>query len=98
MKWILPAVFVAAIPAFASGADFAGTWKVTYVGAPSPAPKTIGSMIFDFKIIGGEVVGLAHIGVWPGLAPIAEGKVDGDHISFAATGYLPSTTGTPTCR
>ena len=98
MKWILSAVFVAAIPAFASGADFAGTWKVTYAGAASPAPKTIGSMIFDFKINGGEVVGLAHIGVWPGLAPIAEGKVDGDHISFTATGYLPSTTGTPTCR
>ena len=96
MKWILPAVFLAAIPAFASGADFAGTWKVT-AGAASPAPKTIGSMIFDFKINGGEVVGLAHIGVWPGLAPIAEGKVDGDHISFTATGYLPSTTGTPTC-
>jgi Uncharacterized protein conserved in bacteria (DUF2059) len=98
MKWILSAVFVAAIPAFASGADFVGTWKVTYAGAASSAPKTIGSMIFDFKINGGEVVGLAHIGVWPGLAPIAEGKVDGDHISFAATGYLPSTTGTPTCR
>jgi hypothetical protein len=98
MKWILPAVFLAAIPAFAFGADFAGTWKVTYAGAASPAPQTIGSMIFDFKINGGEVVGLAHIGVWPGLAPIAEGKVDGDHISFVATGYMPSTTGTPTCR
>ena len=57
-----------------------------------------GSMIFDFKINGGEVVGLARIVVLPGLAPIAEGKVDGDQISFVATGYLPSTTGTPTCR
>jgi hypothetical protein len=75
--------------------DFAGAWKVTYAGAGSPAPKTIGSMIFDLKINGGEVVGLAHIGVWPGLGPIAEGKVDGDHISFVATGYLPSTTGNP---
>jgi hypothetical protein len=98
MKWILPAIFVAAIPALASAADFAGTWKVTYAGAPSSAPRTIGSMIFDFKINGSEVVGLAHIGVWPGLAPIAEGRVDGDHISFVATGYLPSSTGTPTCR
>jgi hypothetical protein len=93
-----PGVFVAAIPAIASGADFAGTWKVTYAGAPSSGPKTIGSMIFDFKINGSELVGMAHIGVWPGLAPIAEGKVDGDHISFAATGYSTSTTGTPTCR
>ena len=98
MKWILPAVFVAAIPAFAFGADFAGSWKVTYTGAASSAPQTIGSMIFDFKTNGGQVVGLAHIGVWPGLAPIAEGRVDGDRISFVATGYMPSTTGTPTCR
>jgi len=54
-------------------------------------------MIFDFKTNGDEVSGLAHIGTWPGLAPIAEGKVDGDHILFTATGYLPSTTGIPTC-
>jgi hypothetical protein len=98
MKWILPAVFLAAIPAIASGADFAGTWKVTYAGAPSSGPKTIGSMIFDFKINGSELVGMADIGAWPGPAPIAEGRVDGDHISFAATGHLPSTTGTPTCQ
>jgi hypothetical protein len=97
MNCILAAVFVAAIPAIGCAADFGGTWKVTYAGA-SAAPKTIGSMIFDFKINGGEVVGLAEIGVWPGLAPIAEGKVDGNRISFTATGYLPSTTGIPTCR
>lgn len=98
MKSILAVVLVAAIPAAASAADFAGTWKVTYAGARQAAPKTIGSMIFDFKMNGSEVVGLAHVGVWPGLAPIAEGKVYGDHISFTATGYMPSTTGTPTCR
>src|SRR5215469_10584031 len=98
MKSILVTVLMAAIPVAASAADFAGTWKVTYAGAPQTGPKTIGSMIFDFKINGAKVVGLAHIGVWPGLAPVAEGKVDGDRISFTATGYLPSTTGTPTCR
>jgi hypothetical protein len=100
MKWILPAGFEAAIPAF-SGADFAGTWKVTYALAASPEPNTIGYMIFDFKINGGEVVGLAHIGVrpglahisvWPGLAPIVEGKVDGDHISFVGSRELSSAT------
>ncbi len=98
MKWILGVVFVAAIPVGASAADFTGTWKVKYAGPEDAGPKTIGSMIFDFKINGSEVVGLAHVGVWPGLAPIAEGKVDGDKISFNATGYMPSTTGTPTCR
>jgi hypothetical protein len=98
MKSILVAVFVAAIPLAAPAADFAGTWKVTYAGSPRTGPKTIGSMIFDFKSDGDKVTGLAHIGTWPGFAPIADGKMDGDHISFTATGYLPSTTGTPTCR
>lgn len=98
MKWIFAAVFVSAIPAAASAADFAGTWKVTFAGPKGSAPKTIGSMIFDFKINGDQVVGLAHIGVWPGLAPIAEGKVAGDHISFTATGYSTSTTGIPTSQ
>jgi hypothetical protein len=97
MKSILATVFVAAIPVVASAADFAGTWEVTYFGAPQTGPKTIGSMIFDFKIDDGKVAGLAHIGSWPGLAPIAQGKMDGDHISFTATGYLPSSTGIPTC-
>ena len=55
MKSILSVVFVVAIPAFASGADFAGSWKVTFSGAASAAPKTIRSMIFDFKINGGEI-------------------------------------------
>jgi hypothetical protein len=98
MKSILVTIFVAAIPVAASAADFAGTWEVKYAGAPQTGPKTIGSMIFDFKIDGGKVAGLAHIGTWPGLAPIAEGKMNGDQISFTATGYLPSSTGTPTCR
>jgi hypothetical protein len=35
---------------------------------------------------------------WPGDAPIADGKVDGDRITFTATGRLTSTTGIPTCR
>ncbi len=78
-------------------ADFTGTWKVKYAGPPNTGPKTIGSMIFDFKVDAGKVTGMARIGSWPGYAPIADGKIDGDRISFTATGHLPSTTGVPTC-
>ncbi|HUA63283.1 MAG TPA: DUF2059 domain-containing protein [Verrucomicrobiae bacterium] len=98
MKSIWVAALFAAGSLAAAPADFAGTWKVKYAGPPMTGPKTIGSMIFDFKIDGGRVAGFAHIGTWPGLAPIAGGKVDGDHISFTATGYLPSSSGIPTCR
>lgn len=79
-------------------ADFAGTWKVKYGGPPMTGPKTIGSMILAFTVDGDRVTGMAHIGSWPGVAPIANGKVAGDQISFTARGYLSSTTGIPTCR
>jgi hypothetical protein len=75
-----------------------GTWKVVYAGPKETAPKTVGSIILDLKADGDRVTGLAHIGVWPGEAPIADGKIDGDHITFNATGHLGSTTGIPTCH
>ena len=97
MKTVCIMVLVAGTLA-AAPSDFAGTWKVRYAGAPNTGPKTIGSMIFDFQIDGRRVSGLARIGPWPGDAPIADGRVDGDQISFTATGHLTSTTGIPTFR
>ena len=90
---LLTATCLAAAPA-----DFAGTWRVKYIGPPMSGPKTIGSMILAFTVDGDHVNGIAHIGSWPGFAPIANGKVEGDQISFTARGYLSSTTGIPTCR
>ena len=52
----------------------------------------------DLKVDGDVVTGTVHIGPWPGDAPIADGKVDGDRITFTATGSLSSTTGIPTCQ
>jgi hypothetical protein len=98
MKSICIAALFAAATLAAAPADFAGTWKVKFEGPPREGPKTIGSMIFDFKINAARVTGMAHIGSWPGLAPIADGIVDGNHLSFTATGRLPSTTGIPTCQ
>jgi hypothetical protein len=82
----------------AAPADFAGTWKVKYAGPPGTGPKTIGSMILAFTVDGDRVTGIAHIGVWLGVAPITNGKVEGAQISFTAMGYLSSTTGIPTFR
>jgi hypothetical protein len=90
---LLTATSLAAVPV-----EFAGTWKVRYSGPPMTGPKTIGSMILAYTVDGDRVTGIAHIGSWPGVAPIANGKVDGGQISFTARGYLSSTTGIPTCR
>jgi len=82
----------------AVAADVTGHWKVTYSG-PEAGPKTVGSIVLDLK--GGDgspVTGTVKIGVWPGGAPIAEARMEGDHLTFTATGVLGSTTGIPTCR
>ncbi len=79
-------------------ADLSGKWKVGFVGAEGMAPKTVGSMLLDLRVHDDRVAGTIEIGVWPGEAPIADGKVDGDSITFTATGYRSSTTGIPTCK
>ncbi len=96
LVWLTAAL---AATAFATPvSDVSGRWKVLYAGPPGTAPKTIGSMILDLKVSGDEVTGMVRIGVWPGDAPIADGKIDGDRITFTATGRLDSTSGIPTCR
>ena len=80
-----------------SASDPSGKWRVGFDGDPAYAPKTIGSMILDLKVEGEIVSGTVTIGVWPGLAPIADGKVENGHITFSATGNRDSTTGIPTC-
>jgi hypothetical protein len=93
-KWLT--IFLLALTLGAAPADVTGRWKVVYSG-PGMGPKTVGSMILDLRVDGSTVNGTVVIGVWPGEAPIADGKVEGDHITFNATGHLSSTTGIPTC-
>jgi len=94
----MAAILLAATAPAASPVDFAGTWKLQDAGPKDRGPKTVGSIVLDLKVEGEAVNGTAHIGSWPGEAPIAEGKVDGDRITFTATGHLSSTTGIPTCQ
>jgi len=98
MRSIWIATLLTATNLAAATADFAGTWKVKYTGLPMTGPKTIGSMILALTVDGDRVTGMAHIGSWPGVAPISNGKIDADRILFTARGYLSSTTGIPTCR
>jgi hypothetical protein len=95
-RWLL--ILLATASLTASPAVIAGKWKVTFAGPPRTGPKTVGSIVLDLKVDGDRVTGLVRIGVWPGEAPIADGKLDGDRIRFTATGHLSSTTGIPTCE
>ena len=91
-------ILFAAAALAAPAADLSGTWKLRYSGPNDEGPKTVGSIILHLKVGGDALTGTAYIGLWPGEAPIADGKVDGDRITFTATGHLSSTTGIPTCR
>ena len=57
------------------GADVAGKWKATYQGQDGPR-----EVIFIFQVSEGKVSGTASDP--RGEAPITEGKVDGDKITF----------------
>ena len=95
-SWV--AILMATIALSASPADqIAGKWTVDFRG-PGEQPKTVGEIILDLKVDGKVVSGLVTIGAWPGEAPIADGKLDGKHITFNATGHRDSTTGIPTCH
>jgi hypothetical protein len=98
MKLILLLILLASMALAGSPANITGTWKLQFAGPRERGPKTVGSIILDLSVDGDNVTGLAHIGSWPGEAPIADGKIDGDRITFTATGHLDSTTGIPTCK
>jgi hypothetical protein len=98
MKPLLWLALLLAVTSTLSAADVTGIWKVTYAGSPEYAPKSIGSMILDLKVTGNIVTGTATIGAWPGEAPISDGRIEGNHITFTATGNRESTTGIPTCK
>lgn len=98
MRLMLWALFVlAGLAANASAGDIAGSWKVIFVRGV--AWQTIGDADFDFEVEGKKLSGTAYIGVgWPGTAPISEGTIDGDRISFLVLGQQPSSDGYPKMR
>lgn len=72
-----------------SAADVKGWWKVKFLGDPETWPKMVSEMTFEFKTEGKQLGGLAHMANWPGDAPIIEGKINGDRISFVVVGKSP---------
>jgi hypothetical protein len=82
MKWLL--VLIAVFALTASAADISGTWKAT-VETPNGAMETT----FVFKVDEGKVTGTTTLGQM-GEAPISEGKVDGDTVTFAVVRQGPN--------
>jgi hypothetical protein len=75
-KW-LPALF-AAFALTASAADVAGTWKASF-----ETPNGTMESTFTFKVDGTKLTGT--VAGQMGEAPISEGKIEGEKISFAVS-------------
>lgn len=92
-RWVV--VLLLAQGLTVSAADVAGRWKATVTGGT--VHKTIAEATFDFKTNGNRLTGTANIGTpgYPGMAPIADGRIDGDQISFTVVGRHPSSNGLP---
>jgi len=78
MKWLLALIAVFAFTALtALAADPTGSWKAN-IDTPNGAIEAT----FTFKVEAGKLSGTVNSSMG-GEAPISEGKLDGDNISFA---------------
>src|SRR5579863_8402959 len=92
--WALPVLLILGPTAFGDNKTIDGNWTVKY--ASGLAFKTFGGAEFQFRADGLCLTGVANVGHgWPGKAPISDGKIDEDHISFTVFGKLPSSDGLP---
>jgi hypothetical protein len=62
MKWMRFALVLSAV-AFLNAAanDFSGTWKAVFTGPMDERPKMVSEMVFNFKVDGSKVTGMAHM-------------------------------------
>jgi hypothetical protein len=70
-------------------ADVEGRWKVKFLGDPETWPKMVSEITFNFIAQGKQLTGMAHMASWPGDAPISDGEIHRDQISFVVVGKSP---------
>jgi hypothetical protein len=76
-------VIVASIALGAPADEISGNWKTVMLDAgPNGLPVVAYAPSFELKVDGNQLTGIAHLTQWPGSAPISDGKVDGDRITF----------------
>src|SRR5215471_16440247 len=96
-RWIIPLLLLSGLYSSDDSNRVEGKWVVEYVSGLQM--KTIGGADFTFKAAGNELTGAANVGHgWPGEAPISDGRIDGERISFTVQGRQWSSTGYPKMR
>jgi hypothetical protein len=86
MKLARLSLLAAVLTLGASATDVSGTWKGVFTEPKDQWPKTVGGMTFEITSDGTTLAGTAQVGSWPGKAPITDGKIEGNRISFTMTG------------
>jgi len=96
-RWIAPFLLSLALYSSDGGNGIEGKWTVEYVsGLPM---QTIAGADFEFRAADKTLTGTANVGHgWPGMAPISDGRIEGDRISFTVQGRQGSSTGYPKMR
>ena len=89
MKLIASIVILCAMAFSTSAADVAGTWKAVFTSPAEQQPASLSEIILDLKTADGKLYGMAHMGLWPGNAPLIDGKINGDRVSFTVYGNMP---------
>jgi len=81
--WIL--ILFTAVAVSAGTDDIMGTWKtVSRVTSPWTG-KLSYEPTFEFKGDGNNLTGMLRMDGWPGDAPISDGKIEGDKVTFSVT-------------
>lgn len=77
-------------PKTAADAPTDGVWKAVFTGDSGAQPKMVSEIFFDVTAHGNSLTGTVHAAYWPGDAPISDGVIDGNRVSFAMVGSSPS--------
>ena len=68
---------------------FDGVWRAVFTGDQGARPKMVSEIDFELNADGGVLTGTVHAAYWPGDAPVSDGKIDGDRVSFTMVGTSP---------
>lgn len=89
MRFLCYAVLIAAmVPLSASANEIDGKWKAWFVGPMAHSTK-LAEIVFNFKVEGDRLTGMAYMAECPGDASISDGKIDGNRVSFTVIGKNP---------
>jgi len=65
-----------------------GVWRAVFTGPMGERPKMVSEIVFTLDSTN-VLTGIVHAAYWPGDAPVADGRIDGEKVTFTMTGHLP---------